>query len=99
VWTGVPQRLYLALLVAEEHQVRAQHAQADRLLPADPLGRQRRIPVLGEAESGNQAAPIIRRVRLYEGWGGSPRPTAIRAAGVLLPAPRIPCHNLAERST
>ena len=46
----VGQRDHLALLAAEEHELLAEHLQADRPLAADLLGLDARIPVLAEAE-------------------------------------------------
>src|SRR5713226_3755726 len=66
----VPERLYLTVLAPEEDEFFAEQLQADRLLPADVAGGQRRIPVFLEPGGRDQAAPVVWIGRLDEGRCG-----------------------------
>src|SRR5207245_9280075 len=90
--TVVPERLHLALLVAEEDEILPTDAQHLRLLPAHVLGRERRVPVLAQAERRNLAPPIV-------GIGGldeDGHPLALCPACVLAPPHRSARANLPE---
>ena len=59
MWTGILQRLDLAVLAPEEDDVIAQHAEDGRLVLGDVLCWQGWVPVLTVAQSRDLAAQIV----------------------------------------
>ena len=94
----VQERLHLAVPVAEEHQVGAQHPQDLGTVLSDVLGRQGWVPVFAEPGGRNAAAAVLGVGRYLEGrravdWLGAP-PHVPVASGI---AGQEFCHKLSDR--